>query len=130
MALAYADSATDRAMVLVWLLAYGLTSSQRALYDALLYRVEDLVQPVAGDRVQPVGKLVMSSENTVTCDEPAAWETAMASGELATPDVVAVTVTVALRAAPVLAAAVMVKLPGVLPLAADTVSQVWLEDTV
>jgi len=31
---------------------------------------------------------------------------------------------------PVLAEAVMVKLPGVLPLAEETVSQVWLEDTV
>ena len=63
--------------------------------------------------------------------EPAVWEMLMVRGELATPDgAVAVTVTVADRAAPVFAAAVMVKLPAVLPLAADTVSQVWLAETV
>jgi len=51
-------------------------------------------------------------------------------GEPDTPDVVAVTVTVAVRAAPVFAPAVIVKLPGVLPDAADTVSHVWFEATV
>ena len=60
----------------------------------------------------------------------AAWETVTVLGEPETPPVVAVTVTVADRAAPVLAAAVIVKEPGVLPLAADSVSQVWLEATV
>ena len=61
----------------------------------------------------------------------AAWLTAMVLGEPVVPEgAVAVTVTVALRAAPLLAAAVMVNDPGVLPLAEDTVSQVWLEDTV
>ena len=83
----------------------------------------ELVPPASG--AAQLVRLIAS-----TGVDAAAWLTVMVWGEPETPDVVAVTVTVALRAVPVLAATVMVKLPGVLPLAAETVSQVWFEVTV
>ena len=77
----------------------------------------ELVPPASG-----AAQLVRLIARTGVAAAP--WLTVMVCGEPETPEVVAVTVTVALRAAPVLTAAVMVNDPGVLPLAADTVSQV------
>jgi len=63
--------------------------------------------------------------------EAPAWVTVMVWGEPDTPEVVAVTVTVAVREdVLVLADAVIVNDPGVLPEEAETVSQDWLEETV
>jgi hypothetical protein len=62
--------------------------------------------------------------------EAAAWLTVTVLGEpVVFEGEVAVTVTVADLDPPVFWAAVMVKLPGVLPDEEETVSQLWLEDT-
>ncbi len=62
---------------------------------------------------------------------PAACVTLIVLGEPDMPDVAAVTVTMADRDdVALLGAAVMLKLPGVLPLAEDTVSHDWFEAMV
>ena len=66
---------------------------------------------------------------TLSVSDAAAWVTVTVFGEPWTPD--AVTVTTPVRAAPVVfARAVIVKLPGVVPLEVETVSQSSLSVTV